>query len=171
MQAIHQGFSLLEMVYPIVDLNEADLLAKMRNYEDHFVERKVVKDEKDCRKTAVAFANSAPVGFPTVLYIGVRNNGEIETPQNNLDEAQKRFNTTMTKVCPPIAYTTKVISDGGKQALAVIIPGSELKPQFAGCRMSARDQKHMRRQSCSSRNSSRSAIAKHTFFFNGKARR
>jgi hypothetical protein len=35
------------MVYPIVELNDADLLAKMRNFEDHFVERKVVKDERD----------------------------------------------------------------------------------------------------------------------------
>jgi hypothetical protein len=115
-----------------VDLNEADLLARMRNFEDHLVERKTVKDEKDWKKTAVAFANSVPVGLPSVLYIGVRDNGKIETPQQNLDEAAKRFNRQMEKVYPRIPYVSKVISDNGRQALAVVIPGSELRPHFAG---------------------------------------
>src|ERR1022692_844940 len=115
-----------------VDLNEADLLARMRNFEDHLVERKTVKDEKDWKKTAVAFANSVPVGLPAVLYIGVRDNGEIETPQQNLDEAEKKFNRQMEKVYPRIAYIPKVISDNGRQALAVVIPGSDLRPPFAG---------------------------------------
>jgi len=115
-----------------VELNEADLLARMRNFEDHLVERKTVKDEKDWKKTAVAFANSVPVGLPAVLYIGVRDNGEIETPQQNMDEAQRKFNRQMEKVYPRIAYVPKIISDNGRQALAVIIPGSELRPHFAG---------------------------------------
>jgi predicted HTH transcriptional regulator len=88
------------MTRVVVDLNEADLLAKLKNFEDHFVERKVVKDDKDWKKTAVAFANSAPVGLPAVLYIGVRDNGEIEAPQRNLDDAQKKFNAMMEKVIP-----------------------------------------------------------------------
>jgi hypothetical protein len=33
-----------------VELNEANLLARMRNFEDHLVERKTVKDEKDWKK-------------------------------------------------------------------------------------------------------------------------
>jgi predicted HTH transcriptional regulator len=116
-----------------VDLKDTELLARMKNFEDHLVERKTVKDEKDWKKTAVAFANSAPVGLPAVLYVGVRNNGEIETPQHNLDEVQKRFNTQMEKVYPRVAYVPKVVSDSsGRQALAVIIPGSELRPHFAG---------------------------------------
>ena len=115
-----------------VELNEADLLARMRNFEDHLVERKVVKDERDWRKTAVAFANSVPVGLPAVLYIGVRDTGEIETPQQNLDEVEKKFNRHMEKVYPRIAYVPKIITDNGRQALAVVIPGSELRPHFAG---------------------------------------
>jgi len=67
-----------------------------------------------------------------VLYIGVRDSGEIETPQQNLDEVEKKFNRQMEKVYPRIAYVPKVISDDGKQALAVIIPGSALRPHFAG---------------------------------------
>ena len=115
-----------------VELNEADLLARMRNFEDHLVERKVVKDERDWKKTAVAFANSVPVGLPAVLYIGVRDTGEIETPQHNLDEVEKKFNRHMEKVYPRFAYVPKIITDNGLQALAVVIPGSELRPHFAG---------------------------------------
>jgi hypothetical protein len=116
----------------IVDLNESDLLSRMKNYEDHFVERKVVGDEKDWKKTAVAFANSSPIGVPAVLYIGVKDNGEIESPQRNLDEAQKKFNFKMQQVYPRIPYVPKIISENGLQALAVIIPGSEFRPHFAG---------------------------------------
>lgn len=83
-------------------------------------------------KTAVAFANSAPVGLPAVPYIGVRDNRDIETPQPNLDEVQKKFNAKMQRVYPRIAYTTKILSQDGKQALAVIIPGSPSRPHFAG---------------------------------------
>ena len=115
-----------------VDLNEADLLARMRNFEDHLVERKTIKDEKDWKKTAVAFANSTPIGLPAVLYIGVRNSGEIEAPQQDIEEIGKRFNRRMERVFPRIAYVPKVISNNGRQALAVIIPGSELRPHFAG---------------------------------------
>ena len=115
-----------------VDFTEADLLARMRNFEDHLVERKVSKDEKDWKKTAVAFANSAPVGLPAVLYIGVRDNGEIETPQPNLDEIQRRFNLRMQRVFPRVSYVPKIVSENGQQALAVIIPGSDLRPHFAG---------------------------------------
>jgi len=115
-----------------VDLNEADLLARMRNFEDHLVERKTIRDERDWKKTAVAFANSVPVGLPAVLYIGVRDNGEIETPQQDLEEIGKKFNRQMEKVYPRIAYVPKVVHDMGRQALAVIIPGSEVRPHFAG---------------------------------------
>src|SRR6266700_772092 len=119
-------------VHITIELTEADLLARMKNFEDHLVERKVVSDDKDWRKTAVAFANSVPIGVPAILYIGVRDNGEIETPQRNLDETQKKFNARMQRVYLRIAYIPKIISRNGQQALAVIIPGSELRPHFAG---------------------------------------
>jgi hypothetical protein len=121
------------MAHFTVDLNDAELLARMKNFENHLVERKTIGDKKDWRKTAVAFANSAPVGLPAVLYIGVRDNGDIETPQHNLDEAQKKFNGLMDDVYPRVAYVVKIIvAENGRQALAVIIPGSESRPHFAG---------------------------------------
>ncbi len=116
----------------IVELNEPELLARMRNFEDHLVERKTIKDERDWKKSAVAFANSVPIGLPAVLYIGVWDNGEIETPQQNLDDVEKKFNRQMEKVYPRIAYVPKIVTDNGRQALAVIIPGSDLRPHFAG---------------------------------------
>jgi hypothetical protein len=116
----------------IFELTEIDLLARMKNFEDHLVERKTIRDQKDWKKTVVAFANSVPVGLPAVLYIGVKDNGEIETRQENLDEVQKKFNGQMQRLYPRVPYVSKIISDNGRQALAVIIPGSELRPHFAG---------------------------------------
>jgi hypothetical protein len=116
----------------VVELNESELLARMRNFEDHLVERKTIKDEKDWKKTAVAFANTVPIGLPAVLYLGVRDTGEIEAPQQNLDEVQKKFNRQMERVYPRIAYVPKIITENGRQALAVIIPGSDRRPHFAG---------------------------------------
>jgi hypothetical protein len=115
-----------------VELSESDLLSRMRNFEHHLVERKTVKDENKWKRAAVSFANSAPVGVPAVLYLGVLDSGEIETPQHDLEEVGKKFNRHMEKVYPRIAYVQKVINDNGRQALAVIIPGSEVRPHFAG---------------------------------------
>jgi len=115
-----------------LELNEADLLARMRNFEDHLVERKTISDQRDWKKTAVAFANSTPLGLPAILFIGVKNSGEIETPQQDLDGAQKKFNKSMQDVYPRVAYVPKIITENGRQALAVIIPGSESRPHFAG---------------------------------------
>ena len=114
------------------NLNDAELLARLKNFEDHFVERKTSGDQKDWLKTAVAFANSAPTGFPCVLYIGAKDNGEIEMPQKDLDSLQKTFNQMMKKAYPPVPYLTKIVSDGERQALAVIVFGSDLRPHFSG---------------------------------------
>ena len=65
--------------------NDAELLARIRRFEDHFVERKTASDKKDWLKTIVAFANSTPDGSTGVLFIGVTNEGVIEDKQNDLD--------------------------------------------------------------------------------------
>lgn len=76
--------------------------------------------------------NSAPVDYPCVLYIGVRNNGDIEERPVNLDSLQKTFNREMKAVYPPIAYLPRIIESEGRQALAVIVLGSGSRPHFAG---------------------------------------
>jgi predicted HTH transcriptional regulator len=102
------------------------------NFEDHFVERKTIADQKDWAKTVVGFANSAPDGYPCVLFIGVKNDGDVETPQPDLDSAQKTLNTKLKAVYPQPPYIPKIVTKDGLQALAVIVLGSELRPHFSG---------------------------------------
>jgi hypothetical protein len=119
-------------IFMIMEMSYADLLARMRNFEDHFVERKTSGDMKDFLKTIVAFANSAPIGYPAVLYLGVKNSGEIETPQVNLDNLQKTVNKELQKTYPRIPCFQKIIEHNERQALAIIILGSEKRPHFSG---------------------------------------
>jgi predicted HTH transcriptional regulator len=112
--------------------SDAELLARMKNFEDNFVERKTVADDRDWLKTIVAFANSTPPGWNSVLFIGVKNSGEIETPQVNLDSLQIKLNATLLKTYPPIPCFKHVVEQNRRQALAVIVPYSENKPHFAG---------------------------------------
>lgn len=83
-------------------LADEDLLTRLKNFEDNFVERKSAGDNRDWLKTLVAFANSTPVGYPAVLFIGVRDDG---TPEggNNLDKLQQ---TLAEKPKPPIPRST-----------------------------------------------------------------
>ena len=57
---------------------DEDLLFRLRNFEDNFVERKTARDTKDWLKTVVAFANSTPLGSAAAMFIGVRQDGSIE---------------------------------------------------------------------------------------------
>ena len=113
-------------------MTDAELLAKMRNFEDHFVERKTASDDKDWLKTIVAFANSTPPGFESVLYIGVRNTGEIEPNQHELDSLQKTLNWELKKAYPSVDCIQRVIAENQRQALAVIVPHSKNRPHFSG---------------------------------------
>jgi hypothetical protein len=54
-----------------VSVSDDDLRSKLTNTEGHFIERKPVKDTRSWLHTAIAFANSCPVGFPGVLFVGV----------------------------------------------------------------------------------------------------
>jgi len=66
---------MLEENYAIV--TEEDLLRKVSDTENNFIERKTAKDHDGWLKTAVAFANSCPVGQPGILYVNVDNSGEV----------------------------------------------------------------------------------------------
>jgi predicted HTH transcriptional regulator len=108
------------------------LLARMRRFEDHFTERKTSNDLKDMIKTLVAFGNSTPPNASAVLYLGVRDSGEIETPQPNLDNLQKSFRKDLEKVYTPLQTTSVAIEENGRQALAIVVPHSENRPHFGG---------------------------------------
>jgi predicted HTH transcriptional regulator len=55
----------------------AELVSLLPRTEDQFVERKSVSDKGGWLETIVAFANSNPIGFPSVLFMGVDNEGKI----------------------------------------------------------------------------------------------
>jgi predicted HTH transcriptional regulator len=71
----------------MADFSDQELLLKLRNFEDNFVERKTISDNKDWLKTVVAFANSVPIGYPAILFISVKNDGTIRDSVN-LDKLQ-----------------------------------------------------------------------------------
>jgi Putative DNA-binding domain len=114
-----------------MNLTDKDILLKLNAFEDAFVERKTANDSKDWLKTVVAFANSTPVGNPAILFIGVRNDGVIEG-NINLDSLQRTLSDKLAAAYPPIYSLSRVLEHDGKQFLAVIVPGSEERPHFAG---------------------------------------
>jgi Putative DNA-binding domain len=114
-------------------LSDDDLKRLRASSEDHFVERKSFGDwHKDALKTMVAFANSMPIGQPAFLFIGVKDDGQVEDTPHKLDSIQKKLAELMKHVYPPIYYTPKGMQDGGREYLAVIVFGSEKRPHFAG---------------------------------------
>jgi predicted HTH transcriptional regulator len=115
----------------MINLTDQDILLRLDSFEDAFVERKTASDSKDWLKTVVAFANSAPVGDPAILCIGVRNDGSIEG-NSNLDSLQQTLSDKLAAAYPAIYYLSRVLERDGKQFLAVLVPGSEERPHFAG---------------------------------------
>lgn len=120
-----------ELLIPITD---EDLFLKLGNTEDNFVERKRFSDHKEWTRTVVAFANSCPIGFPGILFIGAYDNGAVEQPRDpvNLDSLQKKLAERLGEAWPPIYYLPKVLRRDGQEVLAVLVPGSSQRPHFAG---------------------------------------
>ena len=116
----------------MVQLSDEDLLSRLRNDEDNFVERKMIADQKDVLKTVVAFANSAPIGLPCVVYIGVKDGGAMEDRDTDFDDLQKKINRLLQRTYPRFPCILNVIADGAKRALALIVPGSAIRSHFAG---------------------------------------
>ncbi|MGA8072835.1 MAG: ATP-binding protein [Candidatus Acidiferrales bacterium] len=112
-------------------LTDNEIIARLAPSEDHFVERKTQGDKRDWVKTVVAFANSCPPGYPGLLLIGVRDDGSIEGGAN-LDSMQKTLNELLKDAYPSIYVLPKVVTHQGQPFLAVIVPGSDLRPHFSG---------------------------------------
>jgi len=115
----------------LVELKDSDLLSRLHNFEDAFTERKTSSDKKDWLPTVVAFANSVPIDYPAVLFIGAKNDGTVEDVLN-LDSLQKSLATQLAKAYPPVFYVSKILSESGRQFLAIVVPGSVKRPHFAG---------------------------------------
>lgn len=114
--------------------SDAEILKRVRNGEDSFVERKSYGDWKeDAIKTCVAFANTCPIeGPPGLLCIGVKDDGKIETAEQNLDSLQKKLESELGFAYPPIEHRTRIVASSEGKFVAVIVPGSSRGPHFAG---------------------------------------
>ena len=65
------------------------LIARLNQSEDPWTERKQSLDERDVRKTVVAFANTVGEGETAVLFIGATNDGK-HPRLLDADETQKK---------------------------------------------------------------------------------
>lgn len=114
-------------------LTEGALILRLKSTEHDFVERKPRGQKGEWLQTAVAFANSAPIGWPAVLFVGVDDKG---TPQQQADQLPAMLNTVsgvIDQAYPPIYRHVIPIDISGEGAcLAVIVPGSPSRPHFAG---------------------------------------
>lgn len=112
-------------------LTNEEILLKLGQQEDSFVERKSFNDVNDCLKTAVAFANSTPVGYPAIIFVGVKDNGDLEDIAD-LDKLQRSISERISKAYPTIYTETRILEKDSKKFLAVLVPGSPDRPHFAG---------------------------------------
>jgi hypothetical protein len=55
----------------MIELTDDNLNQMRRDTENSFVERKTVSDKRGWLHAAVAFANSVPIDYPAVLFVGV----------------------------------------------------------------------------------------------------
>jgi predicted HTH transcriptional regulator len=86
----------------MINLTDQELLARLRNFEDPFVERKSAGDHKDFIKTAVAFANTLPIRVPGVLFVPATNDGKIQA--TDLDHLQQKVSERLAQAYPPLDY-------------------------------------------------------------------
>jgi hypothetical protein len=114
-------------------MTTADLASKVAAHEDNFVERKpAAVKSRDIAKTVVGFANSVPEGREAILFIGVRDNGDIEGCVET-DSLQKTILEICSRQCyPPIQHRCEVVTVHGKSIVAVVVPSSSNGPHFAG---------------------------------------
>jgi hypothetical protein len=114
--------------------SDGEILKRLKDGEDSFVERKSFGDWKsDAVKTCVAFANSCPFdGPPGLLCIGVKDDGRIETIEQNLDALQKTLERELEATYPAIPHSTRIIASQEGRFIAVIIPPSSKGPHFSG---------------------------------------
>src|SRR5689334_13011253 len=113
-----------------------ELLQRLNQSEDQWVERKQGFDERDVRKTLVGFANSVPEGRSAILFLGAVNDGN-HPGLNDADDTQKKVEGVATgKSYPRVRYTTTVltvdVNGTAREILAIIVPYSKDRPHFAG---------------------------------------
>ena len=123
-------------------LTRKELIDRLSLHEDSFVERKL--EGGDYKPTLVAFANSVPEGREAVLYLGVRDDGEV-AGVSNPDTLQKKIQRFCAESCyPPLSYTAELLPRDGKVLLAIVITSSKERPHFSGPAWTRRGSQNIR---------------------------
>jgi Putative DNA-binding domain len=113
-------------------LTEEGLILRLRSTEHDFVERKSRTDRGGWLRTAVAFANSAPIGWPAFLFVGVDDDGKPQQNADKLEDLAKSVSGMLDQAYPAIYRHIVPIHLADGACLAVVVPGSESRPHFAG---------------------------------------
>lgn len=103
---------------------------RLRDVEDHFTERKEAPQEHTFREAMTAFANTAIQEKPGIIYVGVRDSGEV-IGGNNMDSWQQKISSWASSCFPPVNVIQIALSVESKSILAVVVPGSPVRPHFA----------------------------------------
>jgi hypothetical protein len=123
---------MIEEKYSVV--TEAELLSKVSDTENNFIERKTVRDHQGWLETAVAFANSCPVGQAGILYVGVDNEGRVrkQPDEFDFDKLQKSISAKIANAWPPIYFVSHILTHFRMEFIEVVIFGSPERPHFSG---------------------------------------
>ncbi len=114
-------------------MTREQLLKLLKQGEDNFVERKTTHSRDVVVKALVAFANSLPLDREAVLFIGVRDDGQVAGVANPAN-VQKDVQTWARDVCfPPIGVRCEILTDtDSRPVVAVVVSPSKDRPHFAG---------------------------------------
>lgn len=127
----------LQSLPPNNDAHRDELRRRLNSTENQWAERKAKStDEKEVRKTLVAFANTVRDGEWAALFIGALDNGKHPGVPNP-DEVQKRAYDLAEKHCyPPVLIRpvdfTTTVDEKSVTIVAIEIPPSSNRPHFAG---------------------------------------
>lgn len=109
---------------------DEEIRRRLKDVEDHFTERKEAPQEHPMREAITAFANTAIPEKPGIIYVGVRDRGEI-VGGDNMDSWQQKISSWAASCFPPINVIPVALSIDGKNILAVVVPASPARPHFA----------------------------------------
>lgn len=116
----------------VSDSRRQDLLRRMRQPEDRFVERKAGVQRRDVIEALVAFANSTPSDGEAILFLGVEPDA---TPRGlpDADRTQREVRKWAEHECfPSIDVASEVVRIDDLDVLAVVVKGSARRPHVAG---------------------------------------
>lgn len=102
---------------PIETLTDEALLLKLSGTEHDFVERKPRGQKGEWLQVAVAFANSAPIGWPAVLFVGVDDVGTPQQGPEKLEDLSKSVAAVIEQAYPPIYFDIRPLHIGDRACL------------------------------------------------------